>query len=215
MRNSLLVLVWLVVLYFLLKYYIPFGNYVLYPINLIVTFLHEFGHAFFALITWWEVLWIKINPDGSGYTITSWWIQSLVLMWGYIWSAIFWNLLIYIWFKKPKLSENVILFFSLLMILVAIFWYQSLLTSIILILLAIWLYFISKKTNYDALVLQAVWVFSILYIIQDFNVWPSSDLAKFSFIFPSWAWMWIWLMIVLGITGYNLKLILTDKNEKV
>jgi len=200
-------LIWLIIVYFLLKYLIPFGNYILYPINLIVTFLHEFWHAFFALITWWKVVWITINPDGSGFTKSAWWIRSLVLMWGYIWSAIFWNLLLYLAFKKKSLVETVIYFFVWLMLFVAVFWFQNMITSIILFLLAGILYILTKKTDYDAMILKVIWVFSILYIIQDFSVWPSSDLAKFSTILPTWVWMWIWLGIVVFITWYNLKLI--------
>ena len=207
MKNNLWILVILVILYFLLKYFIPYGNYVLYPVNLLVTFLHEFGHAFFALVTGGSVKWIQINSDGSWYTITAGGIRNLVLMWGYIWSAIFWNILLYIWFKKPKLAENIIYFLAWLLVFVAIFWFNSLFSSLILILLAFVLFFLAKKTKYDAVVLQALGLFSILYIIEDFNVWPSSDLASFSTIIPSWIWMWIWLMIVILITWYNLKLI--------
>jgi len=78
---------------------------------------------------------------------------------------------------------------------------------LILILLALWLFFIAKKTKYDSIILQALGVFSILYIIQDFAVWPSSDLAKFSHIVPSFIWMIIWLILVVAITYYNFYLI--------
>ena len=86
------------------------------------------------------------------------------------------------------------------MIFVAIFWFQTITTSLILFILASVLYYLSKKTDYDALILQALGIFSILYIIQDFNVGPSSDLKHFSAILPTWVWMWIWLAIVIGLT---------------
>ena len=205
MKNNITILTWLILFYFVLKYLIPFGNYVLYPVNLLVTFLHEFWHAFFTLITWWKVIWITVNSDGSWLTTSAWWIRNLVIMWGYIWSAIFWNILLYIGFKKKEWAENIILFFSLLMIFVAIFWFQTITTSLILFILASVLYYLSKKTDYDALILQALGIFSILYIIQDFNVGPSSDLKQFSTILPIWVWMWIWLAIVIGLTWWNLR----------
>ena len=207
MKNNLWILVILVILYFVFKYIVPYGNYILYPVNLIVTFLHEFWHAFFALISWWTVKWIQINSNGSGYTTTAGGIRSLVLMWGYIGSAIFWNILLYIGFKKPKLAENIIYFLALLLIFVSIWWFNSIFSSLILILLALWLFFIAKKTKYDSIILQALGVFSILYIIQDFAIWPSSDLAKFSHILPSFVWMIIWLILVVMITYYNFYLI--------
>jgi hypothetical protein len=48
----------------------------------------------------------------------------------------------------------------------------------------------------------------LLHIIEDFNVWPSSDIKKFGDIFiiiPDFLWMIIWLSIVLIITGWNIK----------
>jgi len=207
MKNKIWILIILIIIYILLKHVIPYWDKIVYPISLLVTFLHEFWHAFFAFITWWKVLWIHINSNGSWYTITSWWIRSLIEMWWYIWSAIFWNILLYIWFKKENISQYIIYSLSFLMIFVAIVLYNSIFSSLILITLAILLFFISKKTSYDSLILQFLWVSTIIYIIEDFNVWPSSDLAHFSWILPVSIWMIIWLLIVLSITWYNLKLI--------
>jgi len=207
MKNKTLILIILVITYILLKHYIPYWNYIVYPINLLVTFLHEFGHSFFALITWWSVKWVQINSDWSWYAITAWWVRSLVLMWWYIWSAIFWNILLYIWFKKEKLSKTIIYFLSWLMLFVAIFWFNSISSSLILILLAGLFFVLAKYTKYDSLILQFLGISSIIYIIEDFNVWPSSDLSKFSTFLPSSVWMIIWLVVVILITWYNLKLI--------
>lgn len=206
-----LILWFLVLLYILLKHFIPGGNYIIYPINLIVTFLHEFGHSFFAFITWWSIKSIQINSDWSGYAVTSWWIRSIVLMWWYIWSAIFWNILLYIWYKKEKYSQKIIYLLSALMLITWIFLFNSLFSSIILFIISALLFFIAKKTKFDSVILQFLWVASILFIIEDFNVWPSSDLSKFSDIFiivPTFLWMYIWLIIVIIITFYNLKFIL-------
>lgn len=40
------------------------------PLNLFVTFLHETGHALAALLTGGEVSAIVIEPNGTGYTMT-------------------------------------------------------------------------------------------------------------------------------------------------
>ena len=219
MKNKIIILIALVIIYLLLKHFIPYWDKIVYPVNLIVTFLHEFGHSFFALITGWSVNSVQINSNWSWFATTSWWIRNLVLMWGYIGSAIFWNILLYIWFKsKPtpspslvrrgiNISEMIIYFLAGLMILVAIFWFSSIISSIILFLLAFGLFALAKYTDYDSFILQFLWISSIIYIIEDFNVWPSSDLANFSTFLPSSVWMIIWLLIVLAITGYNLKLI--------
>lgn len=203
------ILVGLIIVYIILKF-LPFWNYVLYPINLIVTFLHEFWHAFFALITWWSIESIKINSDWSWLAYTAWWIRWIVLMWWYIGSALFWNLILHYWLKSDKIAEKIIYLLAWLMIFSSIFFFASIFSSLILIIIGWILIYITKKLNYDSIILSFIWITSILHIIEDFNVWPSSDLAKFSEIFiiiPQVIWMYIWLLIVVWIFLFNLKLI--------
>lgn len=211
MKNNLLIIISFIILYYLLKNYIPYWNYAVYPINLLVTFLHELGHALWAIITWWWVKSIEINSDGSGYAVTSWWWRPIVLMWWYIGSAIFWNILLWIAFKKKSLVKNTIYILSWLMIFTAIFWYNSIFSSLILFLIAWFFIYITNKTKLDKFLLQFLWIASLLYIIEDFNSWPSSDLAKFADIFliiPQVVWMYIWLFLVIFISYKNFKRII-------
>ena len=207
MKNKIPTLIVLVIIYILLKHFIPYWNYVVYPINLIVTFLHEFGHAFFALITGGDVKWLIVRSDWSWVTTTAWWIRDLVVAWWYLGSAIFGNILLYIWFKKETLSQNIIYFLSFLMVFVAIFWFNWIVSSLIILTLAWGLFALAKYSKYDSLILQFLWVSSIIFIIEDFNVWPSSDLKAFSGILPESVWMIVWLVIVILMTLFNLRLI--------
>jgi hypothetical protein len=204
----------LFIIYFIIKI-IPYGNYILYPINIIVTFLHEFWHAFWAIITWWKVVSIQVNTDGSWLAITSGWIASIILMWWYIWSAIFWNtLLYYAMTGKEKIAEYITIFLGILMIFVSIFWFSNMKTFFILFFIWWGLIYISKKNKYDKIFLWFLWLACLFTIIDDFKVGPSSDLAKFSEIFvfiPQTVWMYIWLFIVVIITFINLKIILKKK----
>lgn len=211
MKNNLLIIISFIILYYLLKNYIPYWNYAVYPINLLVTFLHELGHALWAIITWWWVKSIEINSDGSGYAVTSWWWRPIVLMWWYIGSAIFWNILLWIAFKKKSLVKNTIYILSWLMIFTAIFWYNSIFSSLILFLIAWFFIYITNKTKLDKFLLRFLWIASLLYIIEDFNSWPSSDLAKFTDLFliiPQVVWMYIWLLLVIFISYKNFKRII-------
>jgi len=208
-HKSLSILISLIIIYFLLKYVIPYWDSIIYPINLFVTFLHEFWHALFALLTGWSVLNIQVNSDGSWLAITIGWWRSFVLMGWYIGSAIFGNILLRIWLQDTKkLSEKILYLLAVMMVLVSVIWFSSLVSFVILLILSLILVILARYTNYDKVILQFLWVASILFIIEDFNVWPSSDLSKFADIFiiiPQPVWMILWLMIVLIITGLNLR----------
>lgn len=211
MKKNYIILIILIIIYFALKYFIPYGNYLVYPINLMVTFLHELGHSIFALLTWWEVKAVQVNLNGSGYATIQWWISSFILIWWYLWSAIFGNILLYIWFKKNKLSQIFIYWLSIVLILTGIVWFNSIIWTLILFSLAGILLSLSKNKEYDALILQFLWITTLLYIIEDFNIWPSSDISKFWDIFvilPDFFWMIFWLLLVLWLTGWNIKNIL-------
>ena len=211
MKNKIMTLIVLVITYLLLKHFIPFGNIIAYPINLLVTFLHEFWHAFFALVTGGSVHWLVVNSDWSGVTTTSGWIRDFVVAGGYLWSAIFGNLLLYIGFKKEKLAENILYFLSALMVFVSVFWYNWIASSLIIIALAGVLFSLAKFTKFDSIILQFLWISSIIFIIEDFNVWPSSDLAHFSKFLPESVWMIVWLILVIAMTLWNLKIIFKKK----
>jgi hypothetical protein len=54
-------------------WFIPFAEYVVYPIRLFVTFIHESSHALAALVTGGSVQSLTISADGSGvvYSVPS------------------------------------------------------------------------------------------------------------------------------------------------
>jgi hypothetical protein len=65
-----------------------FGEKILYPINMLVTFLHELGHATGALLSGGKMKSMDINLDGSGLTTTLGGSTAITLVSGYIGSAI-------------------------------------------------------------------------------------------------------------------------------
>ena len=216
-QNTLFSLIWLLTVYGILRY-IPYGDTILYPITLIVTFLHEFWHAFFALITGGGVDSIDINHDGSGVARTSGWISGIILMWGYIGSAIFGNILLYMGLKGNNENSKIVLYFlGGLFFLTAFFWFSDILSFLIQVIIGTILIFVAKKIQYSSIILWFLWLASLAHIIWDFRVWPSSDIAKFSDIFiiiPEFIWMYIWLSIVLIIVGANLYIIIRDPSKK-
>ncbi|MCB0530389.1 MAG: M50 family metallopeptidase [Lewinellaceae bacterium] len=210
MSNKLhLRLLMMVVVYAVLRFAGgSFGNLVLYPVTLLVTFLHEFGHALGALLTGGAVEGMQINTDGSGYTVTRGGSQGIVLMGGYIGSAALGNLLFYIGARHRQITQVTLVTLACIMALAGIVWFESVTSSALLIGFGAAIYFIARQTNWDQDVLMFLGLAAVLYIIQDFNVGPGSDLAMYEKavgIFSSEIWMYVWLALVAALSFWNLR----------
>lgn len=216
--NLVLKTVAIAIVYFLLRFMGgSFGQIILYPITLLVTFLHEFGHAFGATLTGGSIKGMQINTDGSGMTTTLGGNQTITLLGGYIGSALFGNLLFYIGAKLDKYHRITLVFLGGLMVFASIFWYDSWLSTLILIIYGVLLYFIARHAEWVSWALMFFGIASTLYIIQDFNFGPSSDLMQFEStvgIFPSTVWKYLWLTAVLAMFYYNIRLILGSRAFK-
>jgi len=212
MKNNILarILIFLGI-YLGLKYFGgEIGAKILYPITLLVTFLHEFGHALGALITGGGVNRVQISQDGSGFTETVGGMRSVILMGGYLGSAILGNLLFYLGAKKEKSSEIVLYVLAVLMAFTGLIWFNSIFTTVVLFIFAGVLIFIANKTSFSREVLMFLGLATIIYIIQDFNVGPSSDLEKYAEIFvvvPVSFWMYLWLAVAVILSFFNLRMI--------
>jgi len=190
------------------------GWKILYPIRLFVTFLHEFGHAAGALMTGGAVEYIEIETNSAGVTSTFNGNASVILMGGYIGSAIFGNLLFYIGARRHSWVKPTLVLVIAAMLITGFIWYNSIFTTLVLCGFSAVLFLVGFKTKYGREILMLLGLASIIYIIQDFNVGPSSDLAamerELKFI-PAKVWMYIWLAIVIAILALNLKMLFSAK----
>ncbi len=197
-----------VVAYYFLRI-IPMGDLILYPFRILVTILHEFGHAAFALLTGGNVMSVQINPNGSGVTWTSGGMPFFIISGGYIGSAIFGNILLRAGLKYAEWSHYVLNVLLIIMIVIGTIWSPSLTNTLIVGVFAGSIYFIGKLHHEIASwFLIAMGVLSLIHIIEDFNVGPSSDLAQFTAlvpILPYTVWMLVWLAAVVTITWKNVK----------
>lgn len=218
MKNNLLLRILLMLgIYFGLTYYGgEWGRIFLFPIRMLVTFLHEFGHAFGALITGGDVVNLEVRPDGSGVTWTAGGSRAIILMGGYIGSAIFGNLLFYFGTRANETVSKITTYVLAGIMLFSSFgWFTSLFTTGMLVIFALLLIFIASRTQFHSDVLMFFGLASILYIIQDFNVGPSSDLAQYAKIFvviPANVWMYIWLAVALLLFFWNIRLIFKEQS---
>jgi len=220
MKNNTLIRILIVLaLYLGIRFFGgEYGRTILYPITLLVTFLHEFGHALGALITGGEVVSVQINSDGSGMTMTRGGSRAIILMGGYIGSALLGNLLFFLGTrnnKAPRIGLNLL---SILMIIVGIVWFDGLYTTGFLMVFALALFFIANKTSFTKEVLMFLGLACLFHIVQDFRVGPSSDLEKYAEIFvviPKVVWMYIWLAIVLLLSFFNMRSILRTAVQEI
>ncbi len=212
MKNNTLIRIVVVLLIYLgLKYFGGhYGRMILYPITLLVTFLHEFGHALGALITGGEVDRINISQDGSGFTVTRGGSKAIILMGGYIGSAILGNLLFYIGVRKEKLAQWTLMGLALLMAAVGLLKPDSMFTLGVLLVFAVAFFLLARYTAFDREIIMFLGLATILYIIQDFNVGPRSDLEQYAQLFvliPAQIWMYVWLIVVVLLFFFNIRMI--------
>lgn len=215
-KNLLLRIGLMLAVYFGLTYYGgENGRIILTPIRLLVTYLHEFGHAFGALITGGSVLNLQVNPDGSGLTTSQGGNVPIILMGGYIGSAFFGNLLFYIGTRNNNNVAKITTYILAgTMLIAALLWFSSPFTTGLLVAFALAFILIARYTEFDSDILMFLGLASILYIIQDFNVGPTSDLEHYARefkIIPANVWMYIWLGLVLIMLFYNVRLIFRTK----
>ena len=220
MKSSILIRMLIILaLYFGLTYFGgDIGRKIMYPIRLFVTFLHEFGHALGAVLTGGWVEEVQINQDGSGWTRTANGNRPVTIMGGYLGSALFGNLLFYIGARAKRLVKPMIILVVFSMLVTGFYWFNSLFTTGVLLAFSAVLLLVALKTDFGREVLMFLGLASVLYIIQDFNVGPKSDLKAYEEVMvfiPATVWMYIWLGVAILLFLFNLRLLFsgTDNSE--
>jgi hypothetical protein len=203
-----------VVYYFV--YNTSIGALIFGPVEILVAFLHEFGHASMALLTGGAVHALQVNPDGSGVTTTSGGKIALITMGGYIGSCVFSNILVRA--SLSSFSKWVCYLLAATAVFSAVHWFSTTTNLIILLIYAIGFVIIGKIPIVNSILLQFVGVACVVRVLQDFKIGPSSDLAAFQSnvgILPYDAWMYLWLVIAILITLLNIRLILRSNVSKL
>jgi len=216
MKGKLLIrIIVMLSLYFGLSYFGgDIGRKLMYPIRLFVTFLHEFGHAIGAVITggWGEE--VQINADGSGWTRSANGNRAITIMGGYLGSALFGNLLFLVGARAKPLVKPMLGLVIAAMLVTGIYWFNSMFTTGVLLCFSAVLIFIMIWTTWGDEVLMFLGLASVLYIIQDFNVGPRSDLKAYEEVMvfiPATVWMYIWLFVAVMLTLLNLRILFSGK----
>jgi hypothetical protein len=75
---------------------VPQLSFLVYPLRLFVTYVHEAGHGLAALISGGEVIGFSVSADGSGLATTRGGSRALILPAGYLGAAFFGAALFYV-----------------------------------------------------------------------------------------------------------------------
>lgn len=81
---------------------VEFFDFLVYPLRLFVTYVHEAGHSLMAIVTGGEVRSFVVSANGSGYAITAGGSRALILPAGYVGAALFGSLLFYLANRLPR-----------------------------------------------------------------------------------------------------------------
>lgn len=95
---------------------VPALDFVLYPLRLFVTYVHEAGHSLAALVTGGQVVGFLVSADGSGLATTIGGSRAIILPAGYLGAAAFGSILFYTINRYPRLSETIALILGVGMI---------------------------------------------------------------------------------------------------
>jgi len=108
--------------------------------------------------------------------------------------------------RLPKYSKYVLYALAGVLIIISTVWSADL-TNTAFVLAFLLGIFLINRTKYNHIFLMLLGVLCVGHIINDFNVGPTSDLAKFTEVWPMISangWMYIWLVFAVGITCFTL-----------
>ena len=100
------------VVLWMISWYVPMVGYIVYPLQLFATFVHESSHALVAFITGNAVMSLTVSPDASGvvWSQASGFSQLLIASAGYLGATAFGTLLL-VWMRY-RYSSRLALYIS-------------------------------------------------------------------------------------------------------
>ncbi len=213
-RNALMVALLAGIVVFIL-WNIPQLSFVLYPVRLFVTFIHEAGHSVMAVFTGGHVIEFTVFDNGTGVATTAGGLRYMILPAGYLGTALFGALLFYLSNTVPfprKLSLAV----GTLTILITLFLHASGIALIIGLLTGLALIFVGLRggiylnvllLNVLAILTGLNSVLDLLYLVQASGaaIGPvKNDAAAFADLtpgIPPAIWALIWAVIAIFMLG--------------
>ena len=204
----------------LLLWNIPQLDFLLYPIRLFVTFVHESGHGLAAILTGGHFERFEVMSNGAGVALTAGGSRLLILPFGYLGAALFGSILFYLANTVP---HSRVISFALGTAIIAItVLFTDLLTTAFIVGIAMGaiLIFLGLRAAPDVnLVLLNVLailtalngVLDLVYLVSNTGATVGAvrnDAAQFSAeiapLIPAPVWAALWALIALLMLGASI-----------
>lgn len=201
--------------------YFLWGTKVMYPFEIITTFLHEISHAFGFLLTGGSVIEMNVHPDSSGSLPGYGGSKFFIFSSGYIGSCVL-GAGIYLAAVKTELDRWVLAFFGVAILGLTIIFRGNQFALLIGISTAVVSLAISKfapKVVCDYL-LRFIGLTSMLFPVYDVyqgvikNPELPTDAAMLAESVGGSTVMWGWLWIVVSLAVIGFTLVWTIKSTK-
>jgi hypothetical protein len=127
-------------------WFIPLAGFIVYPLRLFVTFIHEGGHALMTLLTFGSVEAIRVYPDASGVTLSRGGLPLLISSAGYLSSTAYGACLL-ILCKQASNAKVVLTITAAAILCLTAFFVSGIFGWVIGILLAVGLIFVALATS--------------------------------------------------------------------
>jgi len=192
--------------------YLGWGTKLLFPFEVITTFLHEISHAFGFLLTGGSVIELNVHPDTSGSLPGYGGSKFFIFSSGYIGSCIF-GAMLYLSAAKTDLDRWILAFFGTGILALTFFlngnefaWISGILIMVVSLAIAKF----APKIFCDFLI-RFIGLTSMLFPVYDVyqtvvrNPGVRSDAAMLAEAVGGstvmWGWLWIIVsVIVIGLT---------------
>lgn len=215
-RRSLIALAIALVIAFVL-WNVPLFDFILYPLRLFVTFVHEAGHGLAALATGGQIGQLQVFANGSGVASTAGGIRWVILPAGYLGAAAFGAALFFIAHRVPH-SRSVSRVLGVLVAAIALLYTPFLSTAWLVGLgMGAGLIVLGWKASDDLnlIVLNLLSILTALNAVFDlFGLVQNSDAgmgrvrndaaafsAEYAPLIPAWFWAILWAGLALAMLG--------------
>ena len=201
--------------------FVPGSQYLLYPLRLFVTFVHESGHAFAALIAGGGVVSLAVSPDTSGLTksvggsfLTIWFFSSA----GYLGTTLFGALLLQLGrLKRVQNAGRTMLYALSLSMLAIMIWVRDPFTLITGLSIAGIFWFLARKASprvaeFIAMFLAVQCSLNALVDLRTLLLISTHSPESFSdalnmqhaYLLPAAFWAILWAVMAVVILGASL-----------